>query len=82
LNNTKAKTVLSFKKSAPLSSTFFPRLDIKIGATISSIKSLSSSSRIKFSSSSSSDPPKRKNTAKNVIKFSSKTIDKLICGIK
>jgi hypothetical protein len=70
--------VFNFKNKAPLSSTSFPKLEIKIGATMSSIKSLSSSSRIKFSSSSSSEPPKRKNTAKKVIKFSSNTTDKLI----
>jgi hypothetical protein len=80
--NTNAKTPQTFKKRAPLSSTSFPRLVTKIGATTSSTKSLPSSSKIKSSSSSSSDPPNNKNAAKKEIKFSSHTIEKLICGIK
>jgi len=65
-----------------LSSTSFPKLETKSGATTSSTKSLSSSSRIKSSSSSSSAPPNKRNAAKNEMKFSSQTIEKLICGLK
>jgi hypothetical protein len=72
----------TFKKSAPLSSTFFPKLEINKGATIVSTKSPSFSSKKKSSSSSSSDPPNKKNTAKKEIKFSSHPIEKSMLGKK
>jgi len=78
LINTKPNIPQIFKNKAPLSSTSLPKLVIKIGATMSPIKSLSSSSKIKSSSSSSSDPLKNKKAIKNEIKFSSQAIDKLI----
>jgi len=78
--STNPKIVHTFKNKAPLSSTFFPILTIKSGATTSSMKVLSSCSKIKSSSSSSSEPPSKKNPAKNVIKVSSQAIEKLITG--
>jgi len=47
LINTKPKIPEAFKNKAPLSSTSLPKLSIMIGATISPIKSDSSSSKIK-----------------------------------
>jgi hypothetical protein len=78
--NTNPKIVHTFKNKAPLSSTFLPIFTINKGATTSSIKVLSSCSKIKSSSSSSSEPPNKKNPAKNVIKVSSQAIEKLIIG--
>jgi hypothetical protein len=79
--NTKPKIPHTFKNNPPLSSTSFPKFEIKRDDTISSIKSASSSSKIKSSSSSSSAPPHNKKATRNEIKFSSKRILKLICGI-
>jgi hypothetical protein len=67
-----------FKNKAPLSSTFFPKFEINKGATTSPIKSDSSSSNIKSSSSFSSEPLNKKNAKIKEIKFSSTNNAKLI----
>jgi len=79
---TKLNAAHTLRKRGPFPSTSFPRFATKRDATISSTKSDSSSSRIKSSSSSSSAPLKRKNAARNEIKFSSHARAKSLCPKK